>query len=101
MITEDDVNPATLVAGTLRPPWRHDLYRALDSSDHTTALWRAVGRAAAGTGPRSLLKRMCEVHRHPEAVLTLGLELYRDPAAPPGEFAALVHTCPKGRPRRT
>lgn len=42
------------------------------------------------TGPRSLLERMCEVHRYPEAVLTLGLALYRDPAVPPGEFTGFV-----------
>lgn len=42
-------------------------------------------------GPRALLRRMCEVHRHPEAVLTLGLALYRDPAVPTDEFAAFVH----------
>ncbi|WP_433890900.1 hypothetical protein [Streptomyces sp. CA-111067] len=47
----------------------------------------ALGHRA---GPRRLLARMCELHRYPEAVLTLGLELYRDPAVPPGEFAGFV-----------
>ncbi|MET9610160.1 hypothetical protein ABZZ17_34655 [Streptomyces sp. NPDC006512] len=144
MITEDDVDPATLAAGMLRPAWRHGLYRALEAQDHTAALTNALDRAAAvarasaaqlrqivetvvregheelgrgfvhhpdisgeyllelcdrgvltdalghRAGPRGLLVRMCEVHRYPEAVLTLGLELYRDPAVPPDEFAAFV-----------
>ncbi|MFG1810447.1 hypothetical protein [Streptomyces sp. NPDC049040] len=144
MITEDDVNPATLVTDMLRPPWRHDLYQALEGPGDTAALVNAVARAAAAAdasaaqlrgiveavvaegyeelgcgftgnagmpedyllelcdrgvlidelghrpGPRSLLTRMCEVHRYEESILTLGLELYRDPRVPPDEFAAFV-----------
>ncbi|MCX4844268.1 hypothetical protein [Streptomyces sp. NBC_00893] len=144
MITEDDVNPVTLVAGMLRPAWRHDLYRTLDTPDDNTTLRNAIDRAASGAetfaaqlrrivetlvaegqewlgngfvhnpnmseeyllelcdrgvftgvlghlaGPRSLLVRMCEVHRYPESILTLGLGFYRDPDVRPDEFAAFV-----------
>ncbi|MEU2672650.1 hypothetical protein ABZ622_28030 [Streptomyces sp. NPDC007164] len=144
MIIEDDLNPMTLVAGLLRPAWRHDLYRTLDTPDDNTALRNAIDRAASGAetsaaqlrqivetlvaegqewlgkgfvhnpnmseeyllelcdrgvltgvlghcaGPRSLLVRMCEVHRYPESVLTLGLGFYRDPDIRPDEFAAFV-----------
>jgi hypothetical protein len=145
VITADDVDPTTLVAKALRPLWRHDLYRTLESADDTVPLWNAVHRAAAVAeasatqlrhvvdsvvaeghedvgggfvhnpnmseeyllelcdrgvltcelghrrGPRALMERMCAVHRCPEAVLTLGLDLYRDPAVPPAEFAGFVH----------
>lgn len=50
-------------------------------------LTSALGHRA---GPRSLLARMCEVHRYPEAILTLGQELYRDPSVPPEEFVAFL-----------
>jgi hypothetical protein len=144
VFTEDEVQPATLVARMLQPTWRHALYQALDSADDTLALRNALGRAAAGAdaspaqlrqvvetvlaegqeevaegfvhnpripedhlldlcdrgvlttalghrpGPRSLLARMCEVHRYPESILTLGLALYGDPAVPPADFAAFL-----------
>jgi hypothetical protein len=53
---------------------------------------RGVLTSALGhrTGPRSLLMRMCEVHRYQESILTLGLEFYRDPTVPPEEFAGFV-----------
>ncbi|MGW1991312.1 hypothetical protein [Embleya sp. NPDC001921] len=143
-MTEDDVSPATLIAGMARPSWRRDLYLTLDTPNNTTPLRNAIARAAAtaavsapelrrivetlvaeghedlGTGfldnpnmseayllrlcdrgvligalghragPRSLLLRMCEVHRYPESVLTVGLEFYRDPSVRPEEFAAFV-----------
>ncbi|MFJ8743272.1 hypothetical protein ACIRL2_28315 [Embleya sp. NPDC127516] len=58
-----------------------------------------IGALGHRTGPRSLLLRMCEVHRYPESILTVGLEFYRDPAVRPDEFAAFVrryHDVPGG-----
>lgn len=43
-------------------------------------------------GPRSLLVTMVEVHRYPEAILSLSIDLYRDPTVSAADFAAFVET---------
>ena len=39
-------------------------------------------------GPRSLIRRVAELHAYAEAILTLALDLYRDPTEPAEAFAA-------------
>jgi hypothetical protein len=44
------------------------------------------------TGPRTLLARVAELHAYPEAIVSLGLDLFQDPAVPVAEFAAFTGT---------
>ncbi len=43
-------------------------------------------------GPRRLLARVAELHAYPEAVVSLAVDLYRDPGVSSDEFAAFVRT---------
>jgi hypothetical protein len=47
-----------------------------------------VGALGHLSSPRALVERMVELHAYPEAVITLALRLYRDPAEPLAAFAA-------------
>lgn len=44
------------------------------------------------SGPRTLLARVAELHAYPEAIVSLGLDLFQDPAVPVPEFAAFMGT---------
>jgi hypothetical protein len=47
-----------------------------------------LGELGHRAGPRRLLERMASLHAYPEAILTLALDLYRDPGEPLDAFAA-------------
>lgn len=42
-------------------------------------------------GPRRLLARLAALHAYPEAIISLGIDLFRDPTVPAEELAAFAH----------
>ncbi|MFO0675274.1 MAG: hypothetical protein U0169_01990 [Polyangiaceae bacterium] len=49
-----------------------------------------LGSLGHRRGPRALLERMAELHAYPEAIVSLGLQLYRNPDSTSAEFEAFT-----------
>jgi hypothetical protein len=70
----------------VNPAMPEDVLLSLAHAGHCTG---ALGHLR---GPRSLLVTMVELHRYPEAILSLAIDLYRDPTVSAADFAAFVET---------